>query len=68
MSDKAFVEVLVSFRLNGVHRGVGAVIPKADFREKGEWLDLVNMEPPRAVEVDGEQSTVKGGKEKLPGL
>ena len=52
-----YVKVLTPFRLNGIHRAEGELIAKADFKDKGDWLDLVNMEPARAEEATAPSKT-----------
>ena len=75
--SKPNIEAIASFRLKGEHiagrvktdkGSTGQVVKKSDFPNNAAWQNLVNMEPPRAIETDakvGPATASKGGK--LPG-
>lgn len=52
MADAKNLKTLVEFRKKGEKVKVGEVIAKSSFPTKGEWLNLVNMKPPRLEETD----------------
>lgn len=60
------------FLLKGKPQGVGAIIPKSDFANKSDWLNLLNMPKPRVEETADKvqpapAAAKKKSDDKMPG-
>ena len=62
------IKALRDFRLNGAAVVKGEVVAKSKFQNKGDWLNLCHMKPPRAEETDAKVGKPKKtGAAELPG-
>jgi len=62
--DKSMKNVvaLTEFRMSGTKVPKGVVVAKSDFRNKGDWQNLLHMTPPRVAETSDAVGAPKADK------